>query len=166
MAIIEHEGALTYSDANGNENVIYPVTKASLVGGLGEAFTELMKNIYPIGSIFMSVDSESPETRFGGTWERIMDTFLLAAGETYAAGTSGGEASHLLTEDELPAHKHSANSIGISSSGYSSSGYSAMRSDNHSQLGDFRTQVSDAGGNMPHNNMPPYLAVYVWKRIA
>ena len=39
MAIIEHEGALTYSDANGNENVIYPVTKVGLVGGLGGAFT-------------------------------------------------------------------------------------------------------------------------------
>ena len=166
MAIIEYEGALTYTDANGNENVMYPVTKASLVGGLGEAFTEFMKNIYPIGSIFMSVDSASPASRFGGTWERITDTFLLAAGETYAAGTTGGEATHALTADELPAHKHSANSIGISSTGYSDNGYAAMRSDNHSQMGSLPTYVSDTGGNMPHNNMPPYTAVYVWKRIA
>ena len=166
MAIIEHEGVLTYSDTNGNENTIYPITKANLVSGLGEAFTGFMKNIYPVGSIYMSVNSTSPVDLFGGEWERIKDTFLLSAGDIYEAGDNGGEASHTLSEEELPAHTHSANSIGLSSSGYSSGGYAAMRSNNHSQMGDHRTNVSSVGGNKPHNNMPPYLAVYVWQRTA
>ena len=95
-----------------------------------------------------------------GTWEQIKDTFLLACGDTYANGATGGEATHTLKVEEMPSHSHGVNfdqiwswggttSLATTSGGpYSASGY-----------------VRDAGGNQPHNNMPPYLAVYVWKRI-
>lgn len=59
----------------------------------------IMLNFYPIGSIYMSVNSTDPGTLFGGTWVRIEDTFLLASGSTYPAddGThttaTGGAAS-------------------------------------------------------------------------
>lgn len=63
---------------------------------------------YPVGSIYMSVNSASPATLFGGTWERIQDAFLLAAGTNHAAGTTGGEETHKLTaaESGVPAHAH------------------------------------------------------------
>ena len=48
--------------------------------------------IYPVGSIYMSVNATSPASLFGGTWEQLKDRFLLAAGDTYAAGSTGGEA--------------------------------------------------------------------------
>lgn len=54
----------------------------------------LIDLIYPVGAIYMSVNSASPSTLFGGTWEQIQDTFLLAAGQTYTAGSNGGNASH------------------------------------------------------------------------
>ena len=49
---------------------------------------------HPVGSIYISVDSTSPTTLFGGTWTRIQDRFLLAAGSDYSAGTEGGSRTH------------------------------------------------------------------------
>ena len=77
--------------------------------------------IYPVGSIYMSVNSTSPETLFGGTWSQLKDRFLLGAGDTYTAGNTGGAASqsytpagsvggHTLTVDEIPSHAHGLNS--------------------------------------------------------
>ena len=68
-------------------------------------------SIYPIGSIYLTVaGNTSPASLFGGTWERIKDCFLLAAGDTYQAGVTGGESSHILSVNEMPSHSH-ANSI-------------------------------------------------------
>jgi hypothetical protein len=68
--------------------------------------TSLWEKIYPVGSIYISANSTSPANLFGGTWEQIKDRFLLAAGGTYAAGSTGGEATHTLTVDEMPNHVH------------------------------------------------------------
>lgn len=61
---------------------------------------------YPIGSIYLSVNNTNPETIFGGKWEQIKDKFLLACGSTYSNGSTGGEATHKLTTNEIPAHSH------------------------------------------------------------
>ena len=66
--------------------------------------------IYPIGSIYTSTRNVSPATFLGGTWSQIKDTFLLTAGDTYQAGTTGGEASHTLTSSEMPSHYHTVDS--------------------------------------------------------
>ena len=66
----------------------------------------LWELIYPVGSLYLSAVDTDPGVLFGGTWERIRDRFLLAAGTAYGAGTTGGEAAHALTENELPAHAH------------------------------------------------------------
>ena len=65
---------------------------------------------YPVGSIYMSVNSTSPATLFGGTWVRLKDKFLLGAGDTYTAGDTGGAATHTLTTSEMPSHSHGLNS--------------------------------------------------------
>lgn len=129
--------------------------------------SSIVDAIYPVGSIYMSVNSANPGTLFGGTWERIQDTFLLAAGQTYSAGATGGEAEHTLTINEMPAHDH-----GILS-GFGDKNDPAIDSDGFryewwggNNRGFNNAFISSTGGGAAHNNMPPYLAVYVWKRTA
>ena len=121
-------------------------------------------NPYPVGSIYISASSATPGSLFGGTWERIKDVFLLSAGDTYHAGLTGGEATHTLTVEEMPAHGHDSRDLGINwSSGNFQ--YLAQYSNEGSPKGRALT-TTDTGGGKSHNNMPPYLTVYMWKRIA
>lgn len=125
--------------------------------------------IYPVNSIYMSLNSVNPSTLFGGTWEQIKDTFLLAAGATYRAGSTGGEATHTLTANEMPEHAHymaSGNSGGDSTwtpdaGSYLVDSVTTDKTTYWAQIG-----MNNAGGSAAHNNMPPYLAVYIWKRTA
>ena len=150
-------------DARFREDV--QVDGALQVGG-----KSLLDMVYPVGSIYLSVSGTDPQTLFGGTWARLEDVFLLAAGAKHAAGSTGGEESHILTEPEIAPHKH-AMAYGPESSASSTGfpyGIAAGSATNSaggrgyaSNLGTF-----SAGGGQPHNNMPPYLAVYTWKRTA
>lgn len=119
---------------------------------------------YPIGSIYQSTSSATPGSLLGGTWERIKDVFLLSAGDTYHAGLTGGEATHTLTISEMPAHAHDSGDLGINW-GPGPFQYLAQYSNEGSPKGRALT-TSDTGGGKSHNNMPPYLVVYMWKRIA
>lgn len=72
--------------------------------------------IYPVGSIYMSVNSTNPGTLFGGEWTQIQNTFLLAAGSSYTAGNTGGAASvtsggTALTTNQIPAHTHGSKTL-------------------------------------------------------
>lgn len=125
---------------------------------------DFMLAIYPVGSIYMSVSSTSPATLFGGTWERIKDTFLLSAGNTYSAGATGGEATHKLTINEMPSHTHAI--YYYLSSGSKSFGYNFQNKGEQSSQTTESGGIVNTGGSTAHNNMPPYLAVYVWKRTA
>lgn len=124
---------------------------------------EAIESIYPVGSIYMSVNEVNPGTLFGGEWEQIKDRFLLACGDTYSNGSTGGEATHKLTVDEMPSHNHKNYNARWSQLGYQSGGgmwgFSADSAE--------EPQILKAvGGNQEHNNMPPYLAVYMWKRVS
>lgn len=81
-------------------------TNAPSIHAVREALNDKWETIYPIGSIYMSVNNVNPSTVFGGTWEQIKDKFLLACGDTYNNGATGGEATHTLTSDEMPSHNH------------------------------------------------------------
>jgi hypothetical protein len=130
----------------------------------------IFDRIYPVGSIYMSANNTDPSLLFGGTWERIEDSFLLAAGSTYGAGTTGGEARHTLTENEMPSHYHSGlywarpsgEPLTLNSGGADSHLINATWSQG---LAGSPFYTGEAGGSQPHNNMPPYLAVYMWKRL-
>ena len=124
-------------------------------------------SVYPVGSIYLSVNSTSPATLFGGTWERIQDTFLLAAGTSYAAGSTGGEASHTLTVGEMPSHTHSQQGFyGTTIDNSPTAAYVRARNKISLDVVDTDSSLLSAGDGQAHNNMPPYLAVYVWKRTA
>lgn len=138
--------------------------KAAVEVNYSAEFLAVLKAVYPIGSIYMSVNAVPPSTLFGfGTWEQIEDTFLLAAGQSYTAGDTGGEAEHTLTIDEMPSHNH--NLRFYQSAGSIPAGWGVV--DNVNQKSNWESgMVASAGNSQPHNNMPPYLAVYVWKRVA
>lgn len=140
--------------------------------------TQLLDYIYPIGSIYMSVNNVSPSDIFGGTWEKIEDTFLLASGSAFALGQTGGEINHTLTIDEMPSHTHNIqqreeNPTMVSSfynGVYDPGGIEFIMTEAAKTIID-RTASdhlfnSSTGGGQPHNNMPPYLVVNIWKRIS
>ena len=127
----------------------------------GRTVSELMLIMYPVGSVYISTNDASPAALFGGTWERLEDRFLLGAGTTYEAGTTGGESTHTITVDEMPMHNHG---LGVKTTSVASgSNYSRLDSSFSSTSDDV---IADTGGGQAHNNMPPYLTVYMWKRVA
>ena len=144
-----------------------------------EKVSNVADTAYPVGSIYMSVNSTSPATLFGGTWEQIKDRFLLSAGDTYTAGSTGGEATHTLTVDEMPRHNHrvqapnynTANTTVTQAGIVLSQGNAWVQPGANNTNGDVFADVAAnaatfTGGGQAHNNMPPYLAVYMWRRIA
>ena len=134
----------------------------------------VLDNVYPVGSIYMSVNSTNPGTLFGGTWERIIERFLFGCGERYPAGRAAGEDLHKLTINEMPSHGHDLvydskdSNSGLVVS-YAGSGYRSLSLDSWSWVNsDLRQNIyaRNEGGDQAHNNMPPYLSVYIWKRTA
>lgn len=154
----------------GNENLI----NADSLGG-SPANDYLLKTsainlIYPVGSIYITFSEENPAALFGvGTWTKIEGKFLLGASSLYVNGQTGGEATHTLTASEMPSHSHPYQlASGITTQKASASKVSsgstvqtlASASISHSQ-----TSTQNIGGGRAHNNMPPYLAVNMWKRV-
>ena len=121
--------------------------------------------VYPVGAIYLTLVDHSPADLFGGKWARIKDVFLLAAGDKYAAGTGGGEAEHVLTVNEMPEHTHAFN---MSFGGLTMFEPAASGSPVQSAVATSSStgNIAETGGGQAHNNMPPYLTVYMWQRIA
>ena len=133
----------------------------------GAVWSNLFNLIYPVGSIYMTDDTTfDPNARFGGTWQQIKDRFLLAAGDTYTTGDTGGEAEHTLTINEMPQHTHKVLITSPSEPThnwyyeYKTGSSKFTWNDTESATG-----IQNVGGSQPHNNMPPYQTVMVWKRI-
>ena len=162
-----------------------------------------LNDVYPVGSIYMSVNNVNPSTLFGGSWTKIEGKFLLSSGRLQIAsstwiefnnGDTGGEWAHTLTTDEMPshthiqdAHNHTQNShshrlnnsaivYNGSASGqipngsakkYTTNSGNNVGTDGATATNQPQTATNqNTGGGQPHNNMPPYLAVNVWKRVA
>lgn len=149
--------------------------------------------VYPVGSVYISVNDTDPGTLFGGTWEQFATGRTLVGVDStdtdFSVGNTGGEKTHTLTETELPAHAHDVDAVSITSSGAHihtaksnvwvsqdtknlSSGKSTGRTTTtdimnsggaHTHTVPAHTTKSTGSGNS-HNNMPPYIAVYMWRR--
>lgn len=155
------------SDANIRINSDVKVGKMSLKE-IDDTVSALFDLIYPVGSIYYTNDANfSPNVSFNGTWEQIKDVFLLAAGDTYVGGTDGGEATHKLVPNEMPSHSHTLRKnvpYGIpynNTSGAGSGSGGTMYGETYTPF-----TIENSGGDQPHNNMPPYIVVYVWKRVS
>lgn len=139
------------------------------VNTLTEKFASIIDIVYPVGSIYMSVNAADPSKLFSGTsWEKLEGRFLLGSSSTYKLGSTGGEATHTLAYGEMPKHTHAM----YSGNG---GGDGTWEPDGGSFLVDSVTEnkttwwaplgMNYAGGGAAHNNMPPYLVVNMWKRI-
>lgn len=141
-----------------------------------------LDQVYPVGSIYMSINSTDPSTLFGGSWTRLKDTFLLACGDTYSsdgdvATSQHGSATVTLTSGQsgVPAHSHkyqdynttytlkttnrkpgTSTAVAYGTSLTSGGGATERTSSNNTA----------ANASQAHENMPPYMAVYMWKRTA
>lgn len=137
---------------------------ATIVTNLQTTVNNYWKTVFPIGYTFITTDSNfNPNTSFGGTWVRIQDRFLLASGNTYTNGETGGEATHTLTIDEMPSHTHEPISLAYGNPNTAPQGLNYAENGVGKQS---KGWLSSAGGGKPHNNMPPYLTVMMWKRTA
>ena len=138
---------------------------------LAEIRRRFLDAVYPVGSIYMSTNEANPaDVLVGGTWKRIKDRFLLAAGDTYTAGITGGEETHTLTTSEIPdlgtfVALNWYNQVQYTTGIFKNGG---MKTQDRTapvgaEMGE--SYIKASGGGQSHNNMPPYLTVYVWKRI-
>lgn len=150
-----------------------------------------------VGQIIFSttLDTEEKVKQYygGTTWAKIEGKFLLGASSSYANGSTGGEASHTLSVDEMPKHSHrvyaftgGSDDTGSYTAGYLDDNGNRYDATNGAKLyhiwkgksfqtwgnslgtgcGDPVGSTKPVGGSQPHNNMPPYRAVYIWERTA
>lgn len=134
---------------------------------INDLLNSFVDKIYPIGSIYMSLNNTNPSDLFGGTWVQLIDTFLYASSTVDVDATTytGGEARHTLTVDEMPNHSHrEANSTVIYNDSSSNRFATSGTGTKVSLATDLNINTNGTGGGQSHNNMPPYMKVYMWKR--
>lgn len=140
---------------------------------------ELIDRIYPVGSIYISTSPTfNPQNVWGGTWKNTADgRCLIGANDTYPLGSTGGEAAHYLTGNEMPPHGHSAGKVynyklsnyGLKADAWDKNGEQVLYIDQTSATSSQPSNIlstNSEGGGASHNNMQPYLAVYIWERTA
>lgn len=147
---------------------------------LGDSAWLTAQGAYPVGAIYLSVTEVNPAALFGGTWERIAQgRFLIGAGanaanttdywgsyaagsENFPAGEMGGEVTHALTVDEMPPHTHSERLEWSNTKAWGLTG----TGEGANAVVDQGSVTGATGGGKPHNNLPPYLVVFMWKRVS
>lgn len=156
--------------------------------------TNMWKQIYPVGSIYLTIGSATPEDLFGGTWERVgVGQYLLGVDPSDETGKfdisdrTGGSFEHTLTIDEMPSHTHIQNqhshvglrwgdqnddnqAISLNGGGWAGYhlGYEANveNGTQNSIVTKYATATNqNTGGGQPFNITPPFYTVYMWKRI-
>jgi hypothetical protein len=146
---------------------------------------------FPVGSIYISVNNVNPTNYFGGTWERITDRFLIGAGSSYSGGATGGSTTVTLEQKHIPWHTHTYSGTtssngshshtsgsremtkggtstytGVRPAGYTSDKTLTAVDSNGAHTHTYSGTTSGTGSGNAHDNMPPYLAVYIWKKTA
>ena len=146
-----------------------------------------LDDIYPVGSIYITFSSAHPNNIFNvnWNWQQIQNCFLLGCSGTRANGTTGGEENVHLEDYHLPSHTHTIGWDGGHShyanflevlrriAGLNSNNVARPVGSSSDSTGTINTSYGEHGHTMEntgniynsHNNMPPYLAVYVWKRV-
>lgn len=170
---------LTYT-LNSNQSIdVISQTSSTLnytVGTQSNIISSIIDVAYPVGSIYISSSTMHPSITFGGAWEQLKDRFLLGSGDTYANGSTGGAATVTLTSAQsgVPAHSHKYQDYNTT---YTLK--TTNRKPGTSTAVAYGTSLTAGGGatertssnntaanaSQAHENMPPYLAVYMWERV-
>ena len=155
-------------------NLVDNITASELATALKTAMGNLM---YPVGSIYISVNSTNPSSLFGGTWS-AWGTGKVPVGidtndnDFKTVEKTGGEKTHKLTINELAKHLHRANIVRSSNegAGYGLYGGGAFTGrpiiDSGKYDGWADAAFESIGGDQAHNNLQPYITCYMWKRTA
>lgn len=125
-------------------------------------------NFYPIGAIFQSTNSTNPAELMGGTWERFGNgRVLVGVDETdpyfNTALKTGGAKTHTLTIAEMPSHSHGQK---VSANNGPAAARRDWSSDGSADEYPQGLDTFPTGGGQPHNNLQPYVTIYMWRRIA
>ena len=138
-----------------------------------DALEKRINAMFPIGSVYITTTNTNPSSFLKGTWEQFgQGRTLIGEGtgndgtdsQTFTANSTGGEYKHKLTVDEMPSHTHKLQFRG---------GQNAQPNDPYGDdrpmlqgTSNYGRDVDKAGGDVPHNNIQPYVTVYFWKRTA
>ena len=138
----------------------------------------LLDRIYPVGSIYITVSDANPKGSLGGEWVEFAQGRTLIGVDKSKAGSAdplggrlgdfrtsellGGHETHKLTERQMPIHAHDA-PAGFNPNGYNN--YVQWANPGEAYINN-RREFGKAGGDEPHNNLQPYIVVYMWRRTA
>lgn len=148
-----------------NGTKIKNVNKSVLQSWLGVSDSDLLNRIYPVGSIYISVNSTNPGNFLGGTWVEFGQGKTLVGVNTSetefdTVEKTGGEKTHKLAISEMPSHNHYNDTWAASSSGSQYLYFYGQRGTPGNRY------TGSTGGGGAHNNLQPYITVYFWKRTA
>ena len=137
--------------------------------------SQLINVIYPVGSIYITTNEQNPGEYLGGEWESYGEGRTIVGAGTgtdennvqkmFEINQTGGEYQHTLTVNEMPAHKHDAWSLRFNLT-YVSTGKYALAAHFTANGEISGGMMENNGGDQPHNNIQPYIATYIWKRIS
>ena len=134
-----------------------------------DAIETKLNNVYPVGSIYVSIKNTNPGTLYGGTWVSFGTGRTLVGVDTSqtefaTVEKTGGEKTHTLTIEEMPAHTHK-----FMYRGGSTSQTNSPFAENKPIIqgsNSYGANTTKTGGGAAHNNLQPYITVYMWKRTA
>lgn len=138
---------------------------------------EIFNKVYPVGSIYLSVNNSNPSNYFGGTWVawgsgRVPVGVNTSDSNFNTVEKTGGESEHALTTNEIPSHNHRLRDAGgneiesFAAMTPDGTGYDVMQQSGYRTYKVISRITTDVGGSQPHNNLQPYITCYMWKRTA
>ena len=142
------------------------MTTISQINGNNVADSAFRAYVNMEGAVLFSFNDDfSPSALFGGSWEKVTDRFPIGAGGSYPLGSTGGEANVTLTVNQIPAHIHETRYYNDETTPPPGSDWvpAAHRNTGVNVVGG---DTYNTGGGQAHNNMPPYIAVNIWRRVA
>lgn len=165
--IIESEQAIL-TDLNSNMITANIITVENINIIKDNKETNICQIIYPVGSIYMSVNSTSPAVLFGGTWEQLTDRFLVGAGGSFDEPGGSSEHIHTLSDKAYAKINHHQGNFyfkEVEVETYTTDGKGSSSGEFYDSNSE--TYAIPLGGVTDSaSNLPPYLPVYMWKRIA
>ena len=144
----------------------------SQINGNDLADSAFRAYVNTVGAVLFSFNDDfSPSALYGGSWEQITDRFLIGAGGSYPLGSTGGEASVTLTVEQMPSHSHIRDienniltpnppATGVGAWSPCTLNLGIVTNDNH------QVETRNTGGGQAHNNLPPYIACNIWRKVA
>lgn len=154
----------------------------------GKTWAQALDAIYPVGTVYISTTPTSPASLFGGTWEQLKDRFLVGAGNSYSVNGTGGASSVSFTPSgsntgtalniyQMPSHSHGFVLNIQHSDGATTSGEAMTTKLQVGGRARYNGNTYSTGNGQPHTHtfvgttqtvstIPPYLAVYMWKRVS